>query len=77
MPKGTLVMIALNEPPSRERNHRLSRDLTYVPAAELARNNGVRMRGQSADYRKARDLRQTEVAVLTTCSSFRFQRVSN
>ncbi len=48
-------MIVFNEPPSGERNHRLSRDLTFVPAAELARINGVRMPGESADYRQARD----------------------
>lgn len=33
----------------------MSLDLTLTPAAELARNNGVRFPGESPDYRQARD----------------------
>ena len=33
----------------------MSLDLTLSPADELARNNGVRIPGESAEYRQARD----------------------
>ncbi len=33
----------------------MSLDLTLAPSAELARNNGVRFPGESAEYRQARD----------------------
>ena len=33
----------------------MSLDVTLAPAAELARNNGVRFPGESAEYRQARD----------------------
>lgn len=38
----------------------MSLDLTLAPAAELARNNGVRFPGESAEYRQARDALLTE-----------------
>ena len=33
----------------------MSLDLTFVPAAELTRNNGVHFQGERADQRQARD----------------------
>lgn len=51
MPKGNTVRYHLI---SVKGTDIMSLDLALVPAAELARNNGVRFPGESAEYREAR-----------------------